>query len=183
MNPLPTVELLDPARPGCREEWERAFYEGFRRATSNRLIRVLWRWNEAEGRLATRIPYEDQLIYLSRDGDGAIRVGAAVNVAMRQFQAAAFGFAPPTGGPPACEMLVAFNLHDAASILPCCNLAFADLHARGYRHAYLTAADRVYRLWRRYGAEVLGETSVDGERRWFLRFALGPSGIAGPADR
>ncbi|MFM7103021.1 MAG: hypothetical protein ACKOET_04440 [Verrucomicrobiota bacterium] len=182
MNTRPVLELVDAGCPDRRAEWERAFYQGFARATSNRLIRTLWLWNEAEARLATRIPYGDQLIYLSRDAGGAINSGVAVNVGMRHFQASAFGFAPAAGGPPACEILVAFNLHGAAPNLHWRDLAFADLHARGYRRAYLTAADRVHRLWRRYGAEVLAETLVDGERRWFLGFALGPSGMAGAAN-
>ncbi len=175
-------EELDVTSPDRIAEWERAFFQGFAQVTSNRLIRTLWIWNEAERRLATRIPYADQVIYCWRDATGEIVSSIAANVRMERFQSAAFGFAPLTGGPPACELLAAFNLYDRdlAHVIRVRNSALADLYSRGYRIAYLTTADGVYHLWIRCGAKVLGEALIEGERRRFLQFALSPSGVPLP---
>src|SRR5262245_49830415 len=91
------------------EEYERAFYKAFTRAKGNRLIRQLWIFDDDAERLATRIPYDEQLVYVMRDDAGAIIAGMGVNTAMRSFQGEAFGFRPesPAG---CCELLTMFSL-------------------------------------------------------------------------
>lgn len=178
--PLP-LEPLDLNSPEVVTEWERAFYRGFAHVTGNRLIQTLWIWNHAERRLATRIPYADQLIYGWRDPTGALGSCLAINATLAGFQSAAFGFQPDrtARAPRACELLATFSLFDRnlAHVMQFRTSAFADLYQRGFRRAYLTTADKNYRIWVRCGAELLDEAVIEGERRRFLQFTFTPSGI------
>ena len=86
------LEMLDVTDPAAADQYELAFLKAFQRATANRLVRSLWRWDEENSRLATRVPYDEQLVWVLRDC--AIETGMAFNIGMRQFQSAAFGFSP-----------------------------------------------------------------------------------------
>jgi len=181
------LEQLDVSSPALIAEWERAFYKGFSHVTGNRLIRTLWQWDDEQQRLATRIPYADQVIYYWRDPEGIIASSIATNIAMTQFQSSAFGFQPDRsdGSPRSCELIAAFSLSDRSfsHVIEVRNAALADLYERGFRRAYLTTADKIYNLWMRCGARVLGEALIEGERRRFLEFPLNPSGVPGPPAR
>jgi hypothetical protein len=181
MTTLLPLEVLDLHSPEVVAEWERAFYQGFAHVTGNRLIQTLWIWNHAERRLATRIPYADQLIYGWRDAAGTLATCLAINVTLAGFQSSAFGFQPDRseGAPRACELLATFSLSDRSlsHVMQFRTTAFADLYQRGFRRAYLTTADKNYRIWVRCGAELLDEAIIDGERRRFLQFTFTPSGI------
>lgn len=187
MTDLLKLEQLDVTSPTLIAEWERAFYKGFAHVTGNRLIRTLWNWDDAGQRLATRIPYLDQVIYYWRDDQGEIASSIATNIAMTQFQSSAFGFEPDRaeGAPRGCELIVAFSLSDRSlsHVIAVRNAALSDLYDRGFRRAYLTTADKVHHLWMRCGARVLGDTVIEGERRRFLEFPLNPSGVPGPPTR
>lgn len=184
------LEQLDLNAPGVIAEWERAFYQGFAHVTGNRLIQTLWNWDHDEQRLATRIPYDEQLIYGWRDATGALATCLAINVTLASFQSSAFGFQPDRSqhAPRACELLATFSLSDRSlsHVMQFRTTAFAELYRRGFRRAYLTTADRNYRIWVRCGAELLDEAVIEGERRRFLQFTFTPSGIPAvpsPVDR
>jgi hypothetical protein len=181
MNNLPNLELLDLQDPAHIAEWERAFYRGFSHVTGNRLIQALWIWNHETQRLATRIPYADQLIYAWRDAAGALGICLSVNVAMQAFQSAAFGFAPehPAHSPQACEILATFNLsnRNLGHVTHFRSTVFSDLYRRGFRRAYLTTAEKNLRMGVRIGAELVAEAVIEGEKRYFLQFTLTPSGV------
>jgi hypothetical protein len=175
MMPDYRLGLLDPSLPIEREEYERAFYTAFQRAVGNRLIRQLWQWDEAAGRLATRIAYEEQIIYtLRNDASGAIRIALAVNHVLRSFQSAAYGFSPPADPQGCCEMLTVFTVGEyrLPTTLSFWRATFADLCARGYHTAYATTAPRVLGFYLRKGARVIDEREIDGEMRYFLSFDL-----------
>ncbi len=108
------LEQLDLTSPALIAEWERAFYKGFAHVMGNRPIRTLWNWDDAGQRLATRIPYHDQVIYYWRDDRGEMASSIATNIAMTQYQSSAFGFEPDraAGAPRGCELIVAFSLSD-----------------------------------------------------------------------
>src|SRR5436189_208493 len=62
-------ERLDTSSENEREAYERAFYAAFQRAAGNRLIRQLWQWDDASGRLATRFKFwRDSFAALRGDG-------------------------------------------------------------------------------------------------------------------
>jgi len=169
-----TFECLDTNDAVQRVVYERAFYAAFARVTGNRLIRALWRWDEAERRLATRIPYEDQVVFVGRDERGHIETVIATNVALRKFQSAAFGFEPPADVAGCCEFLTFFTVRDfrLSVKLRFWEACFAELRQRGLHLAYATTAARLLPIYRRIGGDVLAETAVDGEARYFLSFSL-----------
>jgi hypothetical protein len=166
------ISILDTRDPEALRNYERAFYAAFRRATANRLVRKLWMWNDDEGRVATRIPYSDQRIYTLRNRAGEIQAALAANVAMREFQSAAFGFTPaePQG---AVEVLTFFST--AAEVRGTTQLfrSFVEeTRASGRHTALATTAERPFRVYRRIGWELVAEREIETERRYFLRFDL-----------
>lgn len=174
MTGLPPFELLDPADADAVAAYERSFYAAFAPVTSNRLIRWLWRWDDAGRRLATSIPYADQSIYLQRSSTtGGIAAALAVNMALRQVQGAAFGFGlPETAG--TCEFLTVFvnANHDLKTRHVFWSACFADLRRRGLHTAYATTARRPLALYRRLGGDVVDTAVIENEERFFLRFSL-----------
>jgi hypothetical protein len=169
-----TLERLDLDCPSERAAYERAFYAAFRRATGNRLIRQLWLFDDAAGRLATRVPYEDQWIYVLRGEDGGIVTALAVNHALRDFQAGAYGFAPPSDPRGSCEFLTFFSVteHGLSSRFWFWRETFADLDERGFHTGYATTASRVLEFYLRMGARPIEDREVEGEIRHFLAFDL-----------
>jgi hypothetical protein len=168
-----SFDLLDVTSPQDRDAYERAFYTAFQRAVGNRLIRQLWTFDDAGGRLATRIPYEDQLIYVLRDKERRIVTALGVNVAMRSLQAAAFGFElQDTAG--SCELLTFFSVNEYQLDrgLRFQRDSFRDLHKRGFHSAFATTARRPLRTYLRVGGLLLAEKEIEGEMRYFLKFSL-----------
>jgi hypothetical protein len=169
------LERLDLSSPREREAYERAFYAAFQRATGNRLIRKLWQWDDEAGRLATRIPYEEQIIYAQRDEGGAVLTAMAVNHPLRTFQAAAYAFPPPLDPRGCCEFLTFFSVREHSLATRFCfwRDTFADLSESGFHTAYATTAARVLNFYLRMGARLIEERDIEGEMRYFLAFDLG----------
>jgi hypothetical protein len=167
-------ERLDPFSSTEREAYERAFYTAFQRAVGNRLVRQLWLWDDAASRVATRIPYDEQTIYVLRDGGGAIVTGLAVNHALRSFQSAAYGFSPPENRDGCCEFLTVFSVNEyrLTTRFKFWRDSFAALRAQGFHTGYATTAHRVLNLHRLLGARILKENEISGEMRYFLEFDL-----------
>lgn len=174
MKPPFQIAILDPSDKAAVAAYERAFYESFRRATANRLVPKLWNWDDERLRLATRIPYEDQVVHTARDAFGAIAAAMGVNVAMRDFQSAAFGFFPACPIADAAEVLTFFSAvpHDLRSTAGLWARGASDLRARGLRTALATTAQRPLRVYQRIGWQVIAEAEREAERRYFLRFDL-----------
>lgn len=167
------LDILDPRNEADVAAYERSFYDTFSAVTGNRLIRHLWLWNDDERRLATRIPYEDQVVYLQRDDNGQVDAAIAVNLAMHQQQGAHFGFQAPAK-PGLCEFLTFFVLsdHSLRSRYAFWSACFADLRHRGLQVGYATTARRPLAFYRRIGGEVIETAVIEGEERFFLRFSL-----------
>jgi hypothetical protein len=171
------IELLDPDNAVSRAEYERAFHAAFQRVPGNRLVRSLWLWDDDSGRLATRVPYADQLIYLMRlrgDIDGAL----AINVRLAQFQSASYGFAAPPDPAGTCEFLTFFSVSDRrfSTKLRFLRGCFADLHAHGFHTGYTTVGPRIYKIYLRFGVTLLGQAEISGEQRFFLSLDLARAG-------
>ena len=168
-----SLELLDASSAKECETYERAFYTAFQRASGNRLIRQLWRFDDAGGRLATRIPYDDQVIYILRDNERRIVRAMGVNVAMRSFQSAAFGFEVRDSAG-TCELLTIFSVSEyrLERGLRFQSESFSDLLKRGFHTAFATTARRPLPTYLRVGAQLLDEKEIEGEMRYFLKFDL-----------
>ena len=171
------VEPLDPSDPAAVEEYERAFHRAFQRVPTNRLIRALWLWDDAAGRVATRIPYEEQLVLLLRDPGGHIQTAMGINTALRSFQSAAYGFAPPSPTAGCCELLTFFTVGDGplARALTFWERCCATLRERGFHTAYATTAPRPLPTYLHIGGVLLETREIAGETRYFLRFDLSRS--------
>ncbi len=97
----------------------------------------------------------------------------------RDFQAAAFGFAPPgPGRGEACEILnvMSTSRHQGPAMTGyhafVRGFGYADLVARGFGVAYSTCTRRRLRSYLRLGAELLAETTIGGEERFFLAWPV-----------
>lgn len=166
-----TIELLDPHDMVTRTEYERAFYAAFQRVPGNRLVRKLWLWDDRAKRVATRISYEDQIVYLARR-NGAIDGAAAFNVRLPGAQSAFYGFPPPANTFGTCEALTFFAVsdHRMATRYGFWRDCVADLHKRGFHTVYATASAPAYRVYRRFGATLLDRKEIEGETRFFFIF-------------
>ncbi len=167
-------ELLNPSDPAAVQEYEAAFYKAFARVTTNRLVQKLWLWDDETARVKTRVPYQDQLICTLRDQAGRLRSAMAFNVELRQFQAAAYGFAAPPAPWTSFEVLTFFAL---AAQMPGVIANFwssclALLRGRGLTTGYATTAPRPLRMYQRAGWRVLQEQEIESERRYFLRYEI-----------
>lgn len=192
---------LDPGDPAQVADYERSFYGAYARLAGNTLTRLIWDFDDAGQRLRTRIRYADQIVYTWRDPGGLLTGAMAVNVNPgRAFQATAFGFTRP-GAPPrpgsgrTCEILnVMTTSHHQVPALTSYyafvrDFGYADLVARGFEVAYSTCTRRRLRPYLRLGAELLAETTIGGEERFFLAWpvsellAAGPKATGGEAPR
>ncbi|MDG4771798.1 hypothetical protein [Solwaraspora sp. WMMD792] len=178
--------VLDPADPAQVSEYEQDFYRAYAGLTDNRLVRLIWEWDDTARRLRTRIPYQDQIVYCWREGTGRLIGAMAVSVvADRELQSASFGFRPPAsagadrGGGRVCEIL---NVMSAGGGHVWTRVTYTgfirdfgyrDLVARGYDLAYATCTRRRLRPYLLLGAELLDRRSIDGEERMFLRWPIG----------
>ena len=175
---------LDPGDPAQVADYERCFYDAYARLAGNTLTRLIWDFDDAGGRLRTRIRYADQVVYTWRDPDGLLVSAMAVNLDPGSaLQATAFGFAPP-GGPPRpasggdCEILnvMATSRHQVPARSSyhrfIRDFGYADLVSRGFEIAYSTCTRRRLRPYLWLGAELLAETAIDGEERFFLAWPL-----------
>jgi hypothetical protein len=168
------VEILDVKDPCSVATYERAFHSSFTGVTGNTLIRDLWIWDDDAQRLAVRIPYDDQVVYVARDADRGIKTALGVNVAMRAKQSATFGFDSGTRTEGCCELLTYFTTgeHRVGAQRAFIEACFTDLRGRGLHTAYATTAPRPLPTYRRIGGELVDERRVDGEMRYFLKFSL-----------
>ena len=171
-----TLERLDPADPVALERFERAFHAAFSRAKANRLMRLLYHWDDAAGRVRPHIPYDHQHVYVRWQDDGGVDTAGAINWRLAEYQAARLGFPPP---PPDlvghCEILVLFSQRDADLVglrTFLCDVA-ATLLQNGFQSADATCTDRLLPVYEHIGGRPLEQRSLAGENRTLLRFPLG----------
>ena len=170
-----TVDVTDGRQV---REYERHFYRAYARLADNKLVRLIWDWDDERQRVRAKIPYADQVIYSARDADGRLAAAMAVNLSYpAQAQAAAFGF-NPVDDAGCCEILnvIATPHHRETARASyesfISGFGYEDLASHGFVAAYSTCTRRRLRPYRRLGAEVLGQTTIAGEERFFLRWPL-----------
>ncbi|MCP9808958.1 hypothetical protein KBY58_05890 [Cyanobium sp. HWJ4-Hawea] len=158
------------------QRYEEAFYLAFSRAKSNRLIRQLWNWDDVAGRIRTKIPYQDQHIFLLRAPDGNVDTATAINWRMEDYQAAQLGFIPPESIAGHAEILTLFSRKDAdlEGLRRFMKLTAEECLALGLRSADATCTNRLLPIYQHLGGEALASRLIDGEQRTLLRFELEP---------
>ena len=172
------LHRLDPADPEALADYERAFYAAFARAKANLLARRLWHWDDSAGRLRTRIPYADQVVFLLCDpvdaGLGAVDTAIALNCRLAEHQSAILGFEPPPPLEGHCEILALFSRRDAdlSGLRNFMRTAAQQALALGLKTADATCTDRLLPVYRHIGGQPLDTSTIDGERRTRLRFKL-----------
>ncbi|MCX5966440.1 MAG: hypothetical protein NTV57_02125 [Cyanobacteria bacterium] len=188
------LHQLDCADPEALAGYERAFYTAFSRAKANTLVRRLWHWDDSAGRIRTRIPYADQVVFLLRDpveaagadavgttaktavgaGLGAVDTAVSLNYRLAEHQSAILGFAPPAPLAGHCEILALFSRRDAdlSGLRNFMRTAAQRALALGLKTADATCTDRLLPVYRHIGGQPLDTATIDGERRTRLRFKL-----------
>lgn len=170
--------ILDMNNAAEVAEYEQHFYTGYAKLTENKLVRILWDWDDEHQRLKTRIPYSDQIVYTWRDDQDQLLGVMAVNLTCKQFQGSMFNFAPEPTASRYCEILNVMStvylnqyaiLGYAAFIR---DYGFGNLVAQGYEIGYATCTKRRLRPYQRLGAELLTQTMINDEKRFFLRWPL-----------
>jgi hypothetical protein len=174
--PQTLLRCMDCSDPEDIAGFEQGFYLGFEESTHNKIIRWLWIWDEQAHRLRTRVPYEDQTIWISASGSPP-DTGIAVNTRMALLQSSAFGFSLPdtlSGSGNTCEFLTAFSTGDRSigHFHKAWNEVFHTLQALGFRNAVATCARKILPLYRRMGAVILEERLIEEQVRYFLGFEL-----------
>ena len=175
-----TVDVTDDGQVG---EYERTFYQSYGGLADNKLVRLIWDWDDARQRTRTKIPYADQVIYSERDTDGKLTGAMAVNLNWPDaFQGQAFGFTLPDSpnglGGRWCEilnvMLIPQRTATARELYRrfISDFGYRDLRDQGFDIAYSTCARRLLRPYQRLGARLLGQTAINGEDRYFLCWPL-----------
>lgn len=176
-------ETLDPADPAAVLAYERALFDAFSPVLKiNPLIRDLWDWDDAARRLRTRAPYADQFVALLRDpSTGDLLYSIAANLHPQRFwQSGAYDFPVPAPAEHACEILITATsqnktVHGPAVLHRFIHAYFfQELRRRGFRCAYLTSADHLRWLYRRFGARVVDEKTIHGLRRTLFRWEFAP---------
>ena len=174
MRPSYSFVRLDPADPCVRQRYEEAFYASFGRVQANRLVRSLWLWDDEARRLATRIPYEEQIIFAMSTADGQIETALALNVAMKSFQSDAFGFGKPEDPAGCFEVLTFFTASDGhpAFKRQLWREAVRVLRSSGYHTGFATTAVRPLLAYLRLGWQVQRVAILGDEVRFFLEYRL-----------
>lgn len=174
---------LDPADEPTVAAYEQSLFKSFAPILQkNPLVRHLWDWDDARQRLRTRVPYADQYVALMRDAaTGAIAFSVGVNLNPAKFwQSGAYQFPVPAPEERACEFLIMAggNATHANGALILRHFIrdyfFAELRHRGYHRAYGTSADHLRILYRRVGATIAAETTINNHRRTLFRWDLNP---------
>jgi hypothetical protein len=175
-----TVDVTDNGQVG---EYERTFYQSYAGLADNKLVRLIWDWDDARQRTRTKIPYADQVIYSERDTDGKLTGAMAVNLNWPDaFQGQAFGFTLPDSpnglGGRCCEILNVMLIPQRTATAResyrrfISDFGYRDLRDQGFDIAYSTCARRLLRPYQRLGARLLGQTAINGEDRYFLCWPL-----------
>jgi hypothetical protein len=181
-----THGTLDASNPAQVAEYEHHFYQAFAALTDNKLVRLIWDWDDAAQRVQARIPYAEQVVYCLRDDQGRLAGAMAVNLNPgAALQSAGFGFLPPVAHAPSpategryCEfmnlMTTPHHRDQARATYQAFirDFCYADLVSRGFDTAYSTCPKRRLRSYQLFGATVLDETVIRGEARYFLRWPI-----------
>ena len=143
--------------------------------TTNTLVRRLWRWDDQHRRLATRIDYDDQRIYIGRNPSGALTLAIAATVVPSRWQSAEYGFTPQQCGADACEVLTFFATTrlSGAVIRPFWRRFLTAIKALGVRSAYATCAAPMLPLYKFAGWKIEDMASIDGEPALFSYPSVG----------
>lgn len=171
-----STRLLDWNDAGLVASLETEAYRAFEGGRSSPLLRGLWIWDDAAQRVRTRVPPEDQRVWIEVDGE-RVHTAILVNTRLALLQSAAYGFAVPPGladGRPLCEFTMAYSRedHSLGHFHNAWDEAFRDLRTAGYGDGLATCARRLLPLYRRMGARIVEEAEISGERRYFLHFEL-----------
>lgn len=167
------LEELNLQNPDNIQAFERAFFTAFAPLTHNQLIRKLWIWDEKNSRLKTRVPYDEQTIFVARDQNGDIETALALGIKLQTIQSENYNFHIPLSTHN-CEALAFFGLgerrmrHTMTFWKSCREV----LRQRGTENIYGTCAPRVLPVYLWVGARVLESREVEQETRHFFRISL-----------
>lgn len=170
------TRLLDWGDAALVASLESEAYLAFDGGRASPMLRGLWIWDDAARRVRTRVPAEDQRVWIEVEDD-RVHTAILVNTRLALLQSAAYGFAVPAAlgdGRPLCEFTMAYSRddHSLGHFHAAWDKAFRDLRGAGFGDGLATCAPRLLPLYRRMGARIVDEKKIAGERRYFLHFEL-----------
>jgi hypothetical protein len=167
------VQELDVNDPRQVIAYERDFYAAFEPLSENRLIRWLWDWDHTERRLRTRVPYDEQTVFIEWEETGEVRRALAIGTKLRTIQAADYGFEIPKHSEN-CESLTFFTMgkRDYEGTRRFYSTCRQRLVERGFESIYATGAPRILRLHMFVGGQLLESREIEGEIRNFVRIPV-----------
>ena len=168
---LPYLRLLDTSDPIALRRYEERFYQAYINLEKQALIRQLWKFDDQNKRIQTKIPYTDQAIFNIVEKDHAF--GAITfNVGEKQFQYSEYGFHFSSKEKKTCEVLTMFSEKNKIGIemwIPTCQLLFDH----GFTDLLATTAPRLLPLYKRvFKFDVIDSNVIDGETRYFIHLHL-----------
>lgn len=172
LNSSSLIQILDTTNDLDRLAFERAFYASFQRLGYNQLSRELWIWDDDKRLLKTRISYDDQIVFVLRDSSSLINAGMAVNVGHTHYQASCFGFQRTSTLEPSCEVLTAFSARENQTIglFRLGSQVAHYLQSIGIRWSTATCTQKLLKLYLRFGGQLLGSHTINGDIRHHIMF-------------
>ncbi|MFW6254413.1 MAG: hypothetical protein ACOC41_05740 [Chitinivibrionales bacterium] len=169
-------EILDIHNESEVAAYERAMYRAFSGSEIVTLDKI-WQFDHKNRKLRTRIPYDDQEIYVARLDDSVV-AGVAVNYAMDKIlQLEMMGFSIDKNRKGICEGLGIFNLrvfHNSSMVaLTLKQHMFEKMRERGIVRAYGTCSTRKLRGYLHLGWRLIDQRQFEGEQKYLLEM-IGP---------
>jgi hypothetical protein len=163
------IFLLDHTNASDVYSYERAVYRSFCHVKN---LDHIWSIDHKTRTIRTKIPYEDQEVYIARLGERVV-AGAALNFCLEKpFQLEMEGFTIDRSGNGYCEILQMFCQIDVAGGKPLLQeLAehfLGKLIARNVTRLYGTCSPKLVTRYRRVGLQVIGERVHHGEKVFLL---------------
>ena len=174
LTELPFLSLVDCGDRDQVDQYEKMFYQCFIGLEKQALIRKIWCFDDAHHRLKTKIPYDHQSVYRIVDGERVCGC-LSLNILGRQYQFSEFHFDFPFLSDPArtvCEVLTLFAVAQPAVTRSRWHAICRGLFEHGFSDVLATTAERPLLLYRRLGFSVIGETTMNEQRRYLIHMNL-----------
>lgn len=170
----PNLKQLDTSDFSALKHYEEMFYQAFIKLEKQNLIRKIWKFDDINRRIKTKISYRDQVILNICEKDNIL--GAiALNVAEREFQYSEYGFhfsTQPNEDIHICEVLTVFSVKNRINWKEWIRLCQV-LADHGFTDILATTAPGPMPLYKRFFKfEVIDSNVVDGETRYFIHINL-----------
>lgn len=158
-------------------KYERDFFKAFIKL-DNPLLHKIWEWDYENQRIKTRIPYEDQIVYLCHDQDNNLLGAMSVNLNQKLNQFSQFGFKIDPTNLKFAEIMVMFKHPDYCSpwwtfYNKFIKYAYKNLQQYEVKEIYTTCGtERLLKTYQRGSWKLIGTNFIGQDVRYFLKLNL-----------